>query len=421
VIADLSTWPTPGDKAKVLLETLADAEHALLVAYLYAGDTLKSSDADADPDGFVLNTWSALLPGTIAQMKRFMTVQDLLIAIGLAPQVAHADAGAPGLRPLSRHVEPLTQRSLAKYVAAEAPASAGDIAGVLALAAQDEGQAVNRVGALYELLAVVFSTAEQLTGPQPPADAWEERLRTVAAAAHAQAPAAAWHLPDGAIDPQTVDHQASGSWGGVLQVTDRTEALDAIRQLGEPRVINPQDGSSPFERLLTIYSGGDGTPPFPAAGATWIPARPVPADGRPQDIAEPRTRGWAQLADLRYALLLGAIEHHLRTADEDDRSTFAGWAFAEMNALKNTSPILMALPRGTGIAALPFTLADRLPDVEIERWRVHETRTRSAIATATALTGGGTSDAESELADLMNIDRARLDDITARIAALQPA
>jgi hypothetical protein len=423
-LPDLTAWATPHDKAALLLETTAEAEHALLVGYLYAAYTLKGAEDAADEQASALSSWSPTLTRmAIAQMQRLMTVQNLLLAIGRAPDVAQGDAAPPpaGLRPLARHVEPLTQRSLAKYIAAEGPAAAADIGAIVALAAQAAGEPVNRVGRLYELLAVVFSTEAQLSAAPPPDDAWEQRLREVASEAHAQAPAPAWHLPDGAIDAQTVDHQASSNWGHVLQATDRAEALEAIRDLGESRVVISGDGASQFERLLRIYTGGDGENlPFPAPGGSWVPARAVPTDGRPQDIAEPRTRGWSQLADLRYALLLGAMEHHLRTANEDDRSTLSNWAFSEMRALENASPTLVTLPRGTGVGAPPFTLPapDHLPDSEIERWRVHEARTRSAITMITRLQAAGPGPGDDLLVQLLEADRARLEAITARIAAL---
>jgi Ferritin-like len=41
-IPDLKKWPQPHDKAKILLETAAEVEHALLVQYLYAAFSLRA-------------------------------------------------------------------------------------------------------------------------------------------------------------------------------------------------------------------------------------------------------------------------------------------------------------------------------------------------------------------------------------------
>jgi Ferritin-like len=45
-IPDLTEWPRPHDKAKILLETAAEVEHALLVQYLYAAFSLRTEDQD---------------------------------------------------------------------------------------------------------------------------------------------------------------------------------------------------------------------------------------------------------------------------------------------------------------------------------------------------------------------------------------
>ena len=47
-IPDLSEYPEALDKAKILLETAAEVEHALLVQYLYAAFSLKGSAEVAD-------------------------------------------------------------------------------------------------------------------------------------------------------------------------------------------------------------------------------------------------------------------------------------------------------------------------------------------------------------------------------------
>ena len=48
-IPDLADWPHPIDKARMLLETAAEVEHALLVQYLYAAFSLKNEAQGTDP------------------------------------------------------------------------------------------------------------------------------------------------------------------------------------------------------------------------------------------------------------------------------------------------------------------------------------------------------------------------------------
>ena len=81
----------------------------------------------------------------------------------------------------------------------------------------------------------------------------------------------------------------------------------------------------------------------------------MPTDPLPDDIVEPRTQRWARLADIRYALLLGFVEHYLLVAGGDRRILMA-WIFAEMRS--RLGPIarrLTTLPRGEGVGAAPFT------------------------------------------------------------------
>ena len=48
-LPDLTRWPAPVDKARILLESAAEVEHALMVQYLYAAYSLKGSDEVQDP------------------------------------------------------------------------------------------------------------------------------------------------------------------------------------------------------------------------------------------------------------------------------------------------------------------------------------------------------------------------------------
>jgi hypothetical protein len=78
-----------------------------------------------------------------------------------------------------------------------------------------------------------------------------------------------------------------------------------------------------------IYRGKAGVPAFPAG--EWIPTRNVSTDPQVTYIVDQRTRRWAELADLRYGLLLGFVEHYLLTSG-DDRKLLTAWIFAEMRS-----------------------------------------------------------------------------------------
>ena len=92
-----------------------------------------------------------------------MTVQNMLLLLGLPPNFEREDfPPRKELYPFSLHLERLSQKSLAKYVVAEAPFDATDIDDIIQLAQESAGAAINHVGVLYGLLGVVFATEEQV-------------------------------------------------------------------------------------------------------------------------------------------------------------------------------------------------------------------------------------------------------------------
>jgi Ferritin-like len=418
-IPDLSGRPTPRDKAKILLETAAEVEHALVVQYLYAAFSLKNSQELSDPDQqSAVQDWFDVLRLIARQeMGHLMTAQNLLLAIGLRPNLEREDfPPLKDLYPFKLHLEPLSQRSLAKYVTAEAPQDAAGIDDIVALATESAGTTVNRVGVIYGLLGVVFSTEQSVMAGGSGSEPWDAVLRRYAAAAHQQSPASSWHLGDDAIDPQTLAFQARREdWFGdgvtVHRIGDRADALEAIRDVAEQGEGPTDSGkASHFDRYRRMFRGGDGILPFPPEGV-WSPTHAVPTDPRPDAIVEPRTRRWAQLADLRYALLLGFIEHHLLTTDEDDRVNLAGWAIGEMFMLRSLAEKLATLPQGSGVAALPFTLPAslQLPATEPERWQFQRARTTAAIEHVRQMQATDPADAgDGILSGLLETDTANL-------------
>lgn len=187
--------------------------------------------------------------------------------------------------------------------------------------------------------------------------------------------------------------------GGALRALETVAALEAIRDVAEQGE-GPTDGgeASHFDRYRSMYRGG------------WTPVRAVPTDPRPDSIVEPRTQRWAQLADLRYALLLGFIEHHLLTSDADDRANLSLWAIDEMFMLSGLAGKLATLPQASGVAAL-FTLPTslHLPATEPERWQLQRSRTDAAIKHVQQMQAADLADADdSLLADLLETDTARL-------------
>src|SRR6266496_4455970 len=171
-LPDLSAWQSPLDKAKILLESAAEIEHALMAQYLYAAYSLKSKKDVSDPaqkkvldeDDRSSTSWPTRILGIAREeMGHLITVQNLLLALGLPPNLEREDfPPRKDLYPFALHLEPLSQHSLAKYVVAEAPVDASGIDDIIDVAQGPAAAHINHVGVLYGLLGVVFATPEQI-------------------------------------------------------------------------------------------------------------------------------------------------------------------------------------------------------------------------------------------------------------------
>jgi len=189
-LPDLTAWQSPLDKAEILLESAAEIEHALMVQYLYAAYSLKSSDEVTDDgqaavlDDVFETSWPQVIKGVAREeMGHLMTVQNLLLALGLPPNLEREDfPPRKELYPFALHLEPLTQRSVAKYVVAEAPSDAAGIDDIIELAQGAGKPRINRVGVLYGLLGVVFATAEQIEASWSATESTSRRPSRVPAA-----------------------------------------------------------------------------------------------------------------------------------------------------------------------------------------------------------------------------------------------
>jgi hypothetical protein len=434
-LPDLSAWQSPLDKAKILLESAAEIEHALMVQYLYAAYSLKSKKDVSDPaqkkvldeDDRSSTSWPTRILGIAREeMGHLITVQNLLLALGLPPNLEREDfPPRKDLYPFALHLGPLSQHSLAKYVVAEAPVDASDIDDIINVA-QGSAAPINHVGVLYGLLGLVFATPEQVHEGATSGDSWDAMVSHLARAAYQQASSDSWHLPDSAFEVGAPGQQAEPSdWQvpglRVHRAADRAAARAAIRDIEEQGEGPTTSGEqSHFERFRLIYRGQVGVPAFPAG--EWIPTRNVSTDPRVADITDQRTRRWAELTDLRYGLLLGFVEHYLLTSG-DDRKLLTAWIFAEMRsrvgflARKLTT---MSTGMGDGVASIPFTLPVpmHLPGAETARWTVHKQRIEAAVAKVQEIQAAPTDD-ETELPYLSGLvisDQARLAFIATRIS-----
>ena len=365
-------------KAATLLRVAAQVEHALMVQYLYAGYSFAPTQRE------IANV-------AIEEMSHLMTVQNLLRCIGEKPYLHRQDDGADvpedeRLFPFDFRLEPLSHLSLAKYVVAESPTAVPEgvdpavLAHIGDLATGKAHEPVERVGTVYALLGVVFGTPQLLLELAATGDPWYVVVNQLAAeAAPFYGGREGLHLPDSAFDPASVPGQGSDQdWDRsrvnsidefrVHVVASRRDALEALRDIGlqgeGPSTVAGETAHfRRFYNLFIRFFGADGLGTDPPPGVRDVPAgsRIVldPNGSGESVISHPTTVQWARLADLRYAILLGALERYL-LAPVDDRAFLRGWCFAEMFALSKLAGFLLQLPRSVSappqVAALPFTV-----------------------------------------------------------------
>ena len=108
-----------------LLREASEIEHALMVQYLYAANSLKP--AYEMVRGLEFASSGDLLGVAVGEMLHLATVNKMLVAVGAAPNLVRQDFPyETDIYPFELNLEPLTRTTLARYVYTEAPADALD-------------------------------------------------------------------------------------------------------------------------------------------------------------------------------------------------------------------------------------------------------------------------------------------------------
>jgi hypothetical protein len=368
------------DEAVFLLHAAAEVEHALMVQYLYAAYSLRDhfTSADRPPQ---LDEWrSTLIQIAREEMAHLLTVQNLLHLIGGPLSLERADLPAHGaIYPFDMRLEPLTKRSLAKYVYAEMPGTLtdvptlpADIAQIKQLAEEGNGgKPLNHVGWLYARITVLFQKL--------PPEAF--RLDTVPFWAKKEH----WRRGPTDLRSRLLIGPDAPATPDAASVRDAAVAvLQEIAKQGEGDGDMEQSHFHLFRKIYDAFHFREEHPdePFP----DWM----VPVQVNPNTVAldealppemeagritDPRTRMWAQLFDLRYRLLLGYLQHSMLLPDPTPqqptmRPTLRASVFAEMFRLQDTAKKLANLPQPSGAPfELPYTL--ELPTRDRDRWLTH--------------------------------------------------
>jgi hypothetical protein len=170
-----------------LLREATEIEHALMLQYLYAAFSLKPAYADIAGTGAPGST--DLIGVAVQEMQHLATVNRLLVAIGAAPNLVRQEFPyEPAIYPFEFSLEPLSRKSLAKYLYAEAPSgvflpSAGAKDRMFATTVMKllgSGARVNHLGSLYDaIIGRLEDFAETKRGAEIDADAWLTELRHI--------------------------------------------------------------------------------------------------------------------------------------------------------------------------------------------------------------------------------------------------
>jgi hypothetical protein len=475
--SDMS-WP---DFLTLLLHIGAEIEHGLMVEYLYAAYSLGGTQIPAGQRETVLRWRDNMLVVAKEEMGHLLTVQNILTLLGAPINLDRRDFpwDVP-YYPFPFTLEPLTLKSLYRYIYAEAPLPKSEsptLSGfhiVESLGAED-GPPGRRLPKQYRR----FEPLEKeriITEALKRAKANSGRFHHVATIYQEiidiiQDPAL---IPDSAFHERTYDSQASwDDWGRgyhpnprpldaegnplevksrqklppascrpanvlISRAATRTQAVAALHQIAaqgeDPNLLVDDLGEpSHYERFLEIYQE--------FKKIKWNPARPVATNPTTMEdtkagsyISAETSRKWAQLFNIRYRMLLTYLAHIFRLArvTRSDvpsvRAATMHRVFGEMYNLKTIAEILVEMPMSSKPndrrrAGPPFEMpySVTLPPNEADCWRIHRDLLSSSNDICAGLLAGGDSDGTRYLLALRDIDRGAVTWIDWILAGLGPS
>lgn len=305
-VPSVSGANTPKEDAIGLLMLAAEVEHALMVQYLYAAQSVPRP---------LSQTIRSI---AVEEMGHLITIQNLLLALTgdtTAASVSRVHLGRDTLRrastsnPLPFTLEKVSGLTLAKFVIAERPADISDPAirqRVQQMEAEVAAAGVdpNPVFALYAAIRWLFQPSDEPVGDL------------------ALAPLGCfkpgWHVkPTDFADEQVIRRYASteAEWLGqsgdrdviVLAATNPMQAVQAIDEISEqgegPRG-NDQSHFARFRLAYEDFAGGNLPEVIDLPRTPYVSGQPVPDDHEATRITNRYTGLWAQMFNANYELML---------------------------------------------------------------------------------------------------------------------
>ena len=352
-------YTNPKKFAAFLLRAGAEIEHSLLVQYLYAAYSIDDRRGDVEKnDALKWKTEIRLIARE--EMAHFITVQNLLLALRTNFHLNRTSFHRNERQlPLPFKLEPLSLKSLAKYIILESPSqdqiSPNDQKLVRKIHdSLGQQSRIRRVGSIYAALYWLFMKSDTPDGDWPFSP---KVVRCFLKTYHKD-----FHL--GSQDfAKTVSYRKRVArpeeWGvfesnmHVDEGSLRQNALASLRWImsqGEgPNAIE----ESHFYRFLEIYKQmaklRAGDRPYIMRAATNPMVKTGNRKGLGKEtgtpIANTRSKQWAELLNVRYHLMLLNIMDSLnesRASEPEKRRLYAQLAVVEMEFVKK---IGQALPR----------------------------------------------------------------------------
>jgi ferritin-like protein len=359
-----------------LLRVGAEIEHSLLVQYLYAAYSVDDrAEDDTSNTGLRWKTDIRLIARE--EMAHLVTVQNLLLSLKSGD--LHLNRGPIDkdvkILPLPFQLEPLSEKSLEKYILFESPSPSflpEETSELMTEIQQRLGCRFLSVGTIYAALYWLF-----LESDEPGAD-WPFAMESVAEFRRAYKDGFHLRVSD-FVDRSTYLERAAqpDEWGVYEEETrvdgasPRDKALGSLRWImaqGEgPNVIE----ESHFFRFLEMHKKfqqlGEESPVLP------VPSNPqLRRTGGGTVIRNRVSRRWAELGNSRYQLLILNIFESLnakRTTETNKRRLFTKWAISEMELLKKIGQLLprMFLARSAVKSAGAIFEKVALPETEPKR------------------------------------------------------